>query len=170
VAIEILVPTARTLGGAVRAVLQQLLGPGFHNIDAPETPNVEVEMTNVEGEEWARQVPEDASPEEVGESIKADREILRVRMALRVGAFLLFPGFVILSRPDDYEDFLGDPRARQIIGREALELAGAFDAPELIVAGDAASDFLGTEATTWAGLKEVLEEEEIPHRVIPIPR
>ncbi len=76
---------------------------------------------------------------------------------------------MILCRPDEYEDFETDPRARQIIGREALELARAFDAPELFVAGDAASDFLGTETTDWDGLKEVLEEEEVPHEVIVLP-
>ena len=38
-----------------------------------------------------------------------------------------------------------------------------------LVAGDAASDFLGTEATHWEALKEVLEEEDVPHEVISIP-
>lgn len=168
-AIEILVPTTRTLASVTRALLEQLLGPGFANIDRPDTEYLLVEMTNVEGEEWPRRVPEEATVADLAEAIKADRQILRVRVELRLGYFLLFPGFVVLCRPDDYEDFEGDPRARQIIGRESLELARAFLAPELIVAGDAASDFLGTEATTWEGLKDVLEEEEVPHRVIVLP-
>lgn len=168
-AIEILVPTTRTLGGAVRAILEQMLGPGFQNIDRPETAYVLVEMMNVEGEEWARRVPEEVDIEELSEQIKADREVLRVRIDLRLGSFLLFPGFVILCRPDDYDDFTADPRVRQIIGREALELARAFLAPELVIAGDAASDFLGTEATNWEALKDVLEEEEVDHTVVQIP-
>jgi hypothetical protein len=167
VAIEILLPTTRTLGGAVRAVLETLRGKLFENIDPPEG-SIEVELMNVEGDEWAKSVPDDVDAADLGESIKGDRTIVRVRIELRLGHFLLFPGFVVLCRPDEYEEFLEDPRARQVIGREALELARAFDAPELIVAGDAASDFLGTEATTWEGLKDVLEEEEIPRKVIPL--
>jgi hypothetical protein len=167
VSIEILLPTTRTLGGATRAILEALLGGGFQNIDPPEG-GIEVELMNVDGEEWAKQVPGDVEPPELGESIKADRHIVRVRIGLRLGHFLLFPGFVVLCRPDDYEEFLSDPRARQVIGREALELARAFMAPEMIVAGDAASDFLGTEATTWESLKDVIEEEEISHRRIPL--
>ena len=167
--IEILVPTTRTLGGATRAVLEQLLGTGFFNIDGPETPYVLAELMNVDTEEWAVRVPEETSAEELGETIKADRQIVRSRIELRLGHLLLFPGFVILCRPDDYEEFMSDPRARQIVGREALELAQAFRAPEILIAGDAASDFLGSEATTWEGLKDVLEEEEVPHTLIPIP-
>ena len=83
--------------------------------------------------------------------------------------FLWMTGFVVLCRPDDYDEFRADPRARQIIGRESLELAHAFGAPEVLIAGDAATDFLGTEATDWAGLKEVLAEEEIPHQLVQIP-
>jgi hypothetical protein len=169
VPIEILLPTARTLGGSVRAVLEQLLGPGFQNIDPPEGVPLEVELMNVDGEEWAKSVPGDTSPADLGDAIKANREIVRVRIGLRLGCFLLYPGFVVLSRPDEYEEFERDPRARQIIGREALELARAFGSQELVVAGDAATDFLGTEATTWEGLKDVLEEEEIPHKLIEIP-
>ena len=153
VTIEILVPTTRTLGGATRAILETLLGTGFQNIDPPDG-SIEVEMMNVEGEEWAKHVPDDVSAADLGEQIKADRTLVRVRIVLRLGHFLLFPGFVVLCRPDPYEEFLEDPRARQIIGREALELARAFNAPELVVAGDAASDFLGTEATTWDGLRK----------------
>lgn len=167
--IEIHVPTTRTLGGAARGILEVILGPGFQNIDPPESNAVLVEFMNVEGEEWAKRVPEEMSPEEIQEALKADKTIVRLRVELRLGFFLLFPGFVILCRPDEYEDFETDPRARQIIGREALELARAFDAPELFVAGDAASDFLGTETTDWDGLKEVLEEEEVPHEVIVLP-
>ncbi len=169
-AIEILLPTTRTLGGATRAIVEQLLGPGFQNIDAPETNGgIEVEMMNVDMEEWAKYVPTDISAEDLGEEIKANKELVRVHVALRVGRFKLFPRFVILERPDDFEAYQTDPRARQIIGREALELSNAFHAPELIVAGDAASDFLGEDATDWESLKEVLVEEEIEHEVIPIP-
>jgi hypothetical protein len=170
VSIEILIPTTRTLGGSATAILRQLLGPGFVNIDSPEGDSIEVELTNVDSREWGEFVPDDHSPQELGEMIKADKEILRVRVPLRLGHFLLFPGFVVLCRPDDYEEFATDPRARQIIGREALELATAFMASELIVAGDAATDFLGTDATNWETLKEVLVEEEIPHTAIEIPR
>src|SRR5690606_9471259 len=110
-----------------------------------------------------------------GEEIKASEapgadRILCVRIALRLGHFLLYPRFVVLCRPDDYDDFVSDPRARQIIGREALELAHAFQSPELIVCGDAASDFLGSEATNWDELKDVLVEEQFPHRAITLPR
>lgn len=167
--IEILVPTTRTLGGATRVILLQLLGSGFANIDAPESSTIEVEVMNVDAEEWPKMVPDDLSPEQLGDEIKADREVVRVRVPLRLGHFLLFPGFVSLCRPDDYEEFVEDPRARQIIGREALELAHAFGASEILIAGDAATDFLGTEATTWDGLKDVVNEEEIAHRVIEIP-
>jgi hypothetical protein len=138
-------------------------------IDRPDTPYELVELMNVDGEEWPKRIGEDMSPEELMEVLKADREVVRIRIPLRLGSLLLFPGFVILCRPDDYEDFETDPRARQILGRESLELARAFAAPELIVAGDAASDFLGTEATTWEQLKDVLEEEEVPHTVVQIP-
>lgn len=167
--IEILVPTTRTLGGAVRAIAEQLLGPGFLNIDAPEGSSIEVELTNVDMDEWSQVLPDDTDPAALGEAIRQDKEIVRVRIALRLGHFLLFPGFVVLCRPDDYEEFRDDPRARQIIGRESLELANALGASELVVAGDAATDFLGTEATDWAGLKEVLQEEEIPHQVVTLP-
>ena len=168
-AIEILIPTTRTLGGAVRALLEQMLGSGFQNIDPPESRAILVEMMNVEGEEWAKRVPEELDPADLGESIKADRTLVRARIELRLGSFILFPRFVILCRPDEFEDFVTDPRGRQIIGREALELARAFSAPEMIIAGDAASDFLGTETTDWDELKDVLEEEEIAHEVIVIP-
>ena len=168
VPIEILIPTSRTLGGAVRAVLEQLLGPGFVNIDAPEASAFEVELTTVEMDETGELVPEDISPADLGEKVKADKEILRARVPLRTGHFLLFPGFVVLCRPDEYEEFMTDPRARQIIGRESLELAHAFGAHELIVAGDAATDFLGNEATDWDSLKEVLAEEEIPHELLKL--
>lgn len=168
-AIEILVPTTRTLGGATRAILEQILGAGFPSIDPPESRAVLVEIMNVEAEEWAKRVPEEVTAAEMGDSIKTDRTVVRVTIDLRLGHFLLFPGFVILCRPDEYSDFIADPRGRQIIGRESLELARAFNAPELIVAGDAASDFLGTETTDWDELKDVLEEEEIPHEVIVIP-
>lgn len=168
--IEIHVPTGgRTLGGTARAVIEALQNKGFQNIDPPESGALEVELMNADGVEWAKAVPEEASAVEIGDQIKADREIVRVRIGLRLGCFLLFPGFCVLCRPDEYESFEGDPKAKQIIGREALELARAFGAKELIVAGDAASDFLGTEANNWDQLKDVLEEEEIEHRLIVIP-
>ena len=138
--LEVLIPTTRTLGGATSAILRQLLGTGFANIDRPETDSIEAELTNVDNREWGEFVPDDRSPQELGEMIKEDKEILRVRVPLRLGHFLLFPGFVVLCRPDDYEEFATDPRSRQIIGREALELANAFGATELIVAGDASAD------------------------------
>jgi hypothetical protein len=168
--IEILVPTGgRTLGGATRAVIETLLSRGFQNIDPPESGVLEVELRNVDEEEHARSVPDEVTPADLGEEIKANREILRVRVGLRLGCFLLYPGFCVLSRPDEYEAFEDDPRARQIIGREALELARAFGARELLVCGDAASDFLGTEATTWDQLCEVIQEEDVPHKRIQIP-
>ena len=167
--IEILIPTTRTLGGAARAIVDQLLGPGFMNIDNPETNALEVELMNVDMEEWAHTVPDEIEPAALAQKIKDDKHIVRVRIPLRIGNFLLFPGFVVLCRPDDYEEFSEDPRARQIIGRESLELAHAFQAPEIVIAGDAATDFLGTEATDWEGLKTVLEEEEIEHEVVRIP-
>ncbi|MDA1195706.1 MAG: hypothetical protein O2894_11045 [Planctomycetota bacterium] len=167
--IEILISTTRTLGGATCAVLEQLLGPGFLNIDPPETDAFEVELTNVDAEEWGELIPDDITPVDLGEKIKANKEILRVRVPLRLGHFLLFPGFVVLCRPDDYDEFMGDPRARQIVGRESLELAHAFGAGEIIICGDAATDFLGTEATTWDDLKEVLVEEAIDHQVVTLP-
>ncbi len=168
VAIEILIPTPRTLAGATRAVVEQLMGPGFVNIDSPSESAFEVELTNVDMKEWGEVVPDDVTAAELGEKIRADKEILRVRVPLRLGHFLLFPGFVVLCRPDEYEEFMADPRARQIIGRESLELAHAFGASELVVAGDAATDFLGSEATDWESLKEVLVEEEIEHQVVKL--
>ena len=72
VAIEILVPTPRTLAGATRAVVEQLMGPGFANIDSPSESSFEVELTNVDMKEWGEFVPEDTSPAELGEKIKAD--------------------------------------------------------------------------------------------------
>lgn len=168
--IEILIPTTRTLGGATQAVVEQLLGTGFMNIDAPETDAFEVELTNVDAEEWGEMVPEAISAQDLGDKIKGNREILRVRVPLRLGHFLLFPGFVSLCRPDNYQEFMSDPRARQIVGRESLELANAFMAPEILICGDAATDFLGTEATNWDELKDVLREEAIDHQLIVIPR
>jgi len=168
--IEILVPTGgRTLGGATRAVIETLLSRGFQNIDPPESQVLEVELRNVDDVDHPRSVPDEVSPADLGEEIKANREILRVRVGLRLGCFLLYPGFCVLQRPDDFEQFEADPRARQVIGREALELARAFSASELLVCGDTASDFLGSEATTWDQLCEVITEEEVPHKRIQIP-
>ena len=61
--------------------------------------------------------------EDLGEKLKGDRQIVRSKVPLRLGHFMLFPGFVILCRPDDWEAFEEDPRQMQIIGRESLELA-----------------------------------------------
>ena len=72
----------------------------------------------------------------------------------------------MLCRPDEYEDFENDPRARQIVGREALELARAFAAKELIVAGDAASDFLGTEANTWP--MDAMDDQPAARKVLTL--
>ncbi|MDJ0975582.1 MAG: hypothetical protein QNJ98_14060, partial [Planctomycetota bacterium] len=62
--IEILIPTTRTLGGATRALLEVITGPGFHNIDGPETSEIEVELMNVEMEAWPKRVPTDVSAED----------------------------------------------------------------------------------------------------------
>lgn len=169
-AIEILIPTTRTLGGATRALIEVMTGPGFVNIDAPDTPELEVELMNLDMEAWPKRVPTEISAADLGDLIKADKEIVRAKIPLRIGNFTLFPRFVILCRHDEYEAFTDDPRARQIIGRESLELAQAFGAPELIVCGDAASDFIGHEVTDWDSLKEILDAEEIPHTLVPIPR
>lgn len=169
-AIEILLPTTRTLGGATRALLEALTGPGFVNIDGPESKEIEVELMNLDMEAWPKQVPTEVSPADLGDLIKADKEIVRTKIPLRIGNFTLFPRFVILCRHDEYEAFEADPRARQIIGRESLELAQAFGAPEIVICGDAASDFIGHEVTDWDTLKEILAAEEIPHAIVPIPR
>ena len=123
----------------------------------------------VDMEAWPQRVPTEVSIEALGDKIKADKEIVRTKIPLRTGNFTLFPGFVILCRHDEYEAFEEDPRARQIIGRESLELAQAFSAPEIIVCGDAASDFIGHDANDWQSLKDVLHDEELPHTVVPIP-
>lgn len=168
-AIEILLPTTRTLGGATRALLEVLTTVGFQNIDAAEGDDIEVELMRVDMEAFSRRVPSETSPADLGDEIKADREIVRTKIPLRVGNFTLFPGFVILCRLDDYDAFQEDPRARQILGRESLELAQAFNSAEIILCGDAASDFIGHDANDWASLKQVLEDEESPHTVIRIP-
>jgi len=168
-AIEILIPTTRTLGGATRALIEVVTGPGFTNIDGPDTDEIEVELMKLDMHAWPLRVPTEVSPADLGNQIKADKEIVRTKIPLRSGNFMLFPGFVILCRHDDYEAFLEDPRARQIVGREALELAQAFQAPELIICGDTASDFIGHEANDWQSLKEILGAEELPHTLIEIP-
>ena len=38
-----------------------------------------------------------------------------------------------------------------------------------MVAGDAATDFLGSDANNWEQLKDIVDEEEIPHRVVAVP-
>jgi hypothetical protein len=168
--IEILLRTDRSIAGATRAVLDRMTGGGFENIDAPEDGVIEVDCLNGEtGEEWGFLAPE-TSAMDAFSRIKDAPTTVRVKVSLRSGHIILFPGFVALSRPeDDYDEYAEDPRARHIIQREAFELGRSFAAKELIVAGDAATDFLGTEATTWDGLKAVLEEEEVPHRVLAVP-
>ncbi len=168
-AIETLLSTERSLAGATRLVLDRALGQGFENIDSPEDGRIEMDCLDGEtGDEWGMATPE-VTPMEAFTRIKEKPTTVRVRMCLRTGCFLLFPGFVVLQRPeDDYDAFEEDPRARQIILREAMEVGRQFGAREVVIAGDAASDFLGTETTTWEGLKEVLAEEEIPHRVLPV--
>jgi hypothetical protein len=168
--IEILLRTDRSIAGATRAVLDKMVGTGWENIDGPEDGRVEVDCLNGEtGEEWGFEAPQ-TSAMEAFTQIKDAPTTVRVKVGLRRGHLILFPGFVALSRPDDdYDEYCEDPRAKAIIQREAFELGRAFAAKELIIAGDAATDFLGTEATTWDGLKEVLLEEEVPHRVIAVP-
>ncbi len=168
--IEILLQTDRSLAGATRSVLDRLLGAGFENVDPPEDGRVELDCLDGEsGEEWGLVAPETSAQDAFGR-IKSAKSTVRVKVGLRTGQFILFPGFVVLSRPEDeYDDFEADPRARQIILREALEVARHFSAREIVVAGDAASDFIGTDATTWPALKEVLVEEDIPHRVLAVP-
>jgi hypothetical protein len=170
-AIETLLHTERSLAAATRLVLDRMASGGFENIDAPEDGRVELDCLDGEsGEEWGISAPE-TSPMDAFLRIKDRASTVRVSVRLRTGQILLFPGFVVLSRPEeDFEDFTEDPRARQILLREAFELARAFGAREVLLAGDAASDFLGTEATSWEGLKDVLEEEAIEHTVLPVPR
>lgn len=169
-AIESLLPTNRSLAAATRVVLDRMAGTGFENIDSPEDGRIEVDCLDGDsGEEWGFATPEISSMDAFLK-IKERATTVRVMIKLRSGHVILFPGFVVLSRPeDDYEAFEEDPRAKQIILREAYELGRTFGANEVVVAGDAASDFLGTEATSWQGLKDVLEEEDIPHTVLPVP-
>lgn len=168
--IETLLHTERSLAAATRMVLDRLTGKGYEFIDAPEDRRLEIDCLNGEtDEEWGVATPE-LSPMDVFLKLKEEPKTVRVRIKLRSGHLILFPGFVVLSRPEDeFEDFEDDPRAKQIILREAFELGRHFGTSELIVAGDAGSDFLGTEATTWVGLKEILEEEDVPHLLLPVP-
>jgi hypothetical protein len=168
-AIETLLHTDRSLAGSLRSILDRLMGPGFENVDAPEEGRIEIDCLDGEtGDEWGMASPE-VSAMDAFSKLKEKANTVRVRVSLRTGCFLLFPGFVVLQRPDDdYDDFEEDPRARQIILREAMEVGRHFGAREVMVAGDAASDFLGTETTSWDGLKEVLEAEDIQHLVLPV--
>ena len=170
-AIETLLPTERSLAGATRTILDRLLGAGYENIDAPEDKRIEIDCLDGEsGEEWGVVAPETTAMA-LFTRIQETPTTVRVKLGLRSGHIILFPGFVVLSRPgDDFEAFEDDPRAQAILLREGYELARHLGATELIVAGDAASDFIGTDATTWVGLKDVLEEEEIPHRLQPVPK
>jgi len=169
-AIEILLHTERSLAATTRMILDRMTGAGFENIDAPEDGNLEVDCLDGDsGEEWGFTAPE-TTPMSAFAKIKEKATTVRVMVKLRLGHLMLYPGFVVLSRPvDDFDAFEDDPRAKQIILREAFELGRTFGVHEIIVAGDAASDFLGTEATSWEGLKSVLEEEDIPHSLLPVP-
>lgn len=167
--IEILLTTSRSLAASTRAMLDKLAQAGFENVDPPEDGRIEVDCLDGEsGEEWGFLAPE-TSAMDAFTKIKEKPTTVRVKIGLRLGHLILFPGFVVLSRPDDeYGDFEEDPRARHIILREALELGRHSGAKEVLVAGDAASDFLGEDATTWDELREVLSAEEIPHSVVPV--
>ncbi|MCC7137932.1 MAG: hypothetical protein IT460_05820 [Planctomycetes bacterium] len=169
-AIETLLHTERSLAAATRVVLDKLTGAGFETIDGPEDGRLEVDCLDGDtGDEWGFVAPE-TSPMAAFTEIKAKPTTVRVSVKLAHGQLLLYPGFVVLSRPDaDYDEFEDDDRAKQIALREAFELARTFHAREVLLAGDAASDFLGTEATSWEGLKDVLEEEDVPHVVLPVP-
>ena len=169
-AIETLIHTERSLSAATRVALDRLLGAGFETIDAPEDGRLEVDCLDGDtGEEWGVVAPP-ATAMEVFQQIKERPTTVRVSIKLEHGHVLLYPGFVALSRPEaDYEAFEEDDRAKQIALREAFELSRTFGAREVLLAGDAATDFLGTEATSWEGLKDVLEEESIPHTVLPVP-
>jgi hypothetical protein len=167
--IEILLTTSRSLAASTRAMLDKLVAGAFENVDPPEDGRIEVDCLDGEsGEEWGFVAPETGAMEAFAR-IKEKPTTVRVKISLRTGHLILFPGFVVLSRPDDeYEDFEDDPRAKQIILREAMELGRFVGAKEVLVAGDAASDFLGEDATTWSELREVLSEEEVPHKLVPV--
>ena len=168
--IEILMTTQRSIAAATRSLLDKLLAAGIENIDPPEDGRIEVDCLNGEtGEEWGFVAPE-TSAMDAFTKIKEQKATVRVKISLRMGHLILYPGFVVLSRPaDEYDEFDEDPRARHIVLREAFELARLAGSKEVLVAGDAASDFLGEDATTWDEVKTVLEEEDIPHKVIPVP-
>jgi hypothetical protein len=170
-AIETLLHTERSLAAAARVVLDRLLGPGFDNIDAPEDGRIEVDCLDGDsGEEWGFVAP-DVGAMDAFAKIKERPTTVRVAIRLRHGQLMLFPGFVALSRPDgDYDEFEEDERAKQIALREAFELGRTFHAREVLLAGDAATDFLGTDATSWDGLKTVLEDEDVPHTILPVPK
>jgi hypothetical protein len=170
-AIETLLHTERSLAAATRMVLDKLIAAAFENIDPPQDGRIEVDCLDGDsGEEWGFVAPEVGAMEAFAK-IKERPTTVRVSLRLEHGHVLLFPGFVALSRPDgDYEEFEDDDRAKQIALREAFELGRTFHAREVLLAGDAATDFLGTEATSWEGLKTVLEDEEIPHTVLPVPK
>jgi hypothetical protein len=165
--IEILVTTSRSLAASTRSMLDRLVAAGFEYVDPPEDGRLEVDCLDGEsGEEWGFVSPE-TSPMDAFTKIREKASTVRVKIGLRTGHLILFPGFVVLSRPEDeFDDYEEDARAKAIIQREALELARHAGAKEVLIAGDAASDFLGEEATTWAQLLEVLEEEDVPHKVL----
>jgi len=167
--IEILLTTSRSLAASTRSMLDKLVSSGFENVDPPEDGRIEVDCLDGEsGEEWGFVAPETTAQEAFGK-IKEKPTTVRVKVSLRSGHLILFPGFVVLSRPDDeYDDFEEDLRAQHIILREAMEIGRYVGVKEVLIAGDAASDFLGEEATTWSELLEVLSEEEVPHKVVTV--
>ena len=167
--IEILLTTSRSLAASTRSMLDKLVSSGFENVDPPEDGRIEVDCLDGEsGEEWGFVAPETTAQEAFGK-IKEKPTTVRAKVSLRSGHLILFPGFVVLSRPDDeYDDFEEDLRAQHIILREAMEIGRYVGVKEVLIAGDAASDFLGEEATTWSELLEVLSEEEVPHKVVTV--
>jgi hypothetical protein len=170
-AIETLLHTDRSLAAATRLVLDKIHGHGFENVDGPEDGRIEVDCLDGDtGDEWGFVAPE-TSPMDAFSKIKEKPTTVRVSIRLEHGHLLLYPGFVVLSRPEsDYEEFEEDERAKEIALREAFEIGRMFRVHEVLIAGDAASDFLGTEATSWEGLKEVLIDEDVPHTILPVPK
>jgi len=170
VAIETLLHTDRSLAAATRLVLDKLQGKALENVDGPEDGRIEVDCLDGDsGDEWGFVAPE-TSPMDAFTKIKEKPTTVRVSVRLEHGQVLLYPGFVVLSRPDgDFEEFEEDENAKEIALREAFELGRLFRVREVLIAGDAASDFLGTEATSWEGLKDVLQDEEVPHTILPVP-
>jgi len=169
-AIETLLHTERSLAAATRLVLDKLAAGGLENVDGPEDGRIEVDCLDGDsGDEWGFVAPE-TSAMDAFSKIKEKPTTVRVGIRLEHGQVMLFPGFVVLSRPEaDFEEFEDDENAKEIALREAFELGRLFRAREVLIVGDAASDFLGTEVTSWEGLKDYLVDEDVPHTVLPVP-